>query len=168
MRDPFCWDGNDYSELSICPMMRRTLLAFASETVSKDMRTRATRRGYVFAAARIEIGEAYALGGPMKDQLRRWPYSDGDCSHTLHAALPWSPTDVPVPSAWRRCTVYREGCSKRKPFAAVISIRSRQCLGNARTCNRRRLSRRKPASAGGTRASRLHDVRNGRLTSRRE
>jgi hypothetical protein len=99
----------------------------------------------------------------------RWPeegsapemaYSDGDCSHTLHAALPWSPTDVPVPSARRRCTIYREGCYK---LQAVISIRPRQCLGNARTCNRRRLSRRKPASAGGTRARRMHDVRNVQL-----
>ena len=53
---------------------------------------------------------------------------------------------------------------KRKPFGAVISIRSHDCHGNARTCHRRRRSRRTPAAAGGTRASRMHSPRNMQLT----
>ena len=150
-------------------LMRRTLLAFASETASKDRRTRAARRGYVFAAASIEIGEAYALGGPRKDRLRRWLIPMAIARIRFMQRYRGRPrmSRCPQLGADARYIQKATGC-KRKPFAAVISIRSRQCLGNARTCSRRRLSRRKPASAGGTRASRLHDVRNGRLTSRRE
>jgi hypothetical protein len=143
-------------------LLRRTLLAFASETVSKDMRTTAARRGYVFA--RIEIGEAYALGGPMKDRLRRRliPIAIARISFMQRYRGRPRTSRRPQLGADARYIQKATGC-KRKPFGAVISIRSRQCLGNAlaRTCNRRRLSRRKPASAGGTRASRMHDVRNG-------
>jgi hypothetical protein len=152
-------------------LMRRTLLAFASETASKDRRTRAARRGYVFAAASIEIGEAYALGGPRKDRLRRLliPMAIARIRFMQRYRGRTRMSRCPQLGADARYIQKATGC-KRKPFGAVISIRSRQCLGNAlaRTCNRRRLSRRKPASTGGTCASRLHDVRNGRLTSRRE
>ena len=53
---------------------------------------------------------------------------------------------------------------KRKPFGAVTSIRS-QRLPRQRThvCHRRRLSRRKPAAAGGTRASRMDSTRKMQL-----
>jgi hypothetical protein len=75
-------------------LMRRTLLAFASETVSKDMRTRAARRGYVFAAASISRKHMRLVA--RERVAPEMAYSDGDCSHTLHAALPRSPTDVPA------------------------------------------------------------------------
>ncbi len=57
------------------------------------------------------------------------------------------------------CMCIATSC-KRKPFRAVISFRSHDYHGNARTCHRRRRSRRKPAAARGTCAARMHVIRN--------
>ena len=45
----------------------------------------------------------------------------------------------------------------------MTSIRSHDNRSNARTCHRRRRSRRKPAAACGRRASRMHGIRNMQL-----
>ena len=113
-------------------LMRRTLLAFASETASKHIRTRAMRRGYVFAAASIEIGEAYALGGPRKDRLRRWliPMAIARIRFVQRYRGRPRMSRCPQLGADARYIQKATGC-KRKPFGAVISIRSRHCFGNA-------------------------------------
>ena len=46
---------------------------------------------------------------------------------------------------------------------AATSIRSQRLPFDTRTCHRRRRSRRKPAAACGTRASRMHSTRNMKL-----
>ena len=80
--------------------------------------------------------------------------------------LPRSPTDVPSPCGQRGCRIHPEHCCKLQ--AAVIrglqprSDRS-DYNGSAHTCQRRRRSRRKPAAASGTRASRMHGIRNVQL-----
>ena len=80
--------------------------------------------------------------------------------------LPRSPTDVPSPCGQRRCRIHPEHCCKLQ--AAVIrglqprSDRSDYHV-SAHTCHRRRRSRRKPAAASGTRASRMHGIRNVQL-----
>ena len=77
--------------------------------------------------------------------------------------LPRSFTDVPAPSGQRRCRIYPEHCCKLHT-EAIRGLRPRSdrndCDGDARTCHRRRRSRRKPAAACGTRASRMHSTRN--------
>jgi hypothetical protein len=80
--------------------------------------------------------------------------------------LPRSPADVPSPCGQRRCRIHPQHCCKLQ--AAVIrglqprSDRS-EYHGSAHTCHRRRRSRRKPAAASGTRASRMHGIRNVQL-----
>jgi hypothetical protein len=80
--------------------------------------------------------------------------------------LPRSPTDVPAPCGQRRCRVHPEHCCKLQA-EAIRGLQPRSdrndCDGDARTCHRRRLSRRKPAAACGTRASRMHSTRNMQL-----
>jgi hypothetical protein len=79
---------------------------------------------------------------------------------------PRSPADVPSPCGQRRCRIHPQHCCKLQ--AAVIrglqprSDRSDH-HGDARTRHRRRRSRRKPAAASGSRASRMHGIRNVRL-----
>ena len=70
--------------------------------------------------------------------------------------LPRSPTDVPSPCGQRRCRIHPEHCCKLQA-EAIRGCESRldrsDNHGDARTCHRRRRSRRKPAAASGTRAS---------------
>ena len=77
--------------------------------------------------------------------------------------LPRSPTDVPSPCGQWRCRIHPEHCCKLQ--AAVIrGLQPRSDRSNyhvsAHTCHRRRRSRRKPAAACGTRASRMHLIMN--------
>ncbi len=152
-------------ELSNCP------LSYAQDTASLRIRDGQQGHAYESSAPRIRLrrrkhlAEAYALGGPMKDRLRRWLIP------MAIARIRFMQRYRGRPRTSRRSRVGRHarytekaatGC-KRKPFAAIISIRSRHCLGNARTCNRRRLSRRKPAAAGRHTSSRVHDVRDMQL-----
>ena len=75
--------------------------------------------------------------------------------------LPRSPTDVPSPCGQRRCRIHPEHCCKLQ--AAVIrglqprSDRSDYHV-SACTCHRRPRSRRKPATASGTRPSCMHVI----------
>jgi hypothetical protein len=82
------------------------------------------------------------------------------CDSTL---LPRSPTDIPAPSGRQTCRIYPDTCYKR-PAEAVRGGDLDQIarLPGQRThiCHRRRLCRRTPAAAGGTRASRMHGPRN--------
>jgi hypothetical protein len=77
--------------------------------------------------------------------------------------LPRSPTDVPSPCGQRRCRIHPEHCCKLQA-EAIRGCESRldrsDNHGDARTCHRRRRSRRKPAAASGTRASRMHFITN--------
>ncbi len=79
---------------------------------------------------------------------------------------PRSHTDVPSRCGQRRCRIHPEHCCKLQ--AAVIrglqprSDRSDYHV-SAHTCHRRRRSRPKPAAACGTRASRMHGIRNVQL-----
>ena len=77
--------------------------------------------------------------------------------------LPRSFTDVPAPSGQRRCRIHPEHCCKLHT-KAIRGLQPRSdrsdCDGDARTCHRRRRSRRKPAAACGTRASRMHVIMN--------
>ena len=60
---------------SICPppsLMRRALLAFGSESASEDRRTSKCGAPRIRRRSRQHLIESYALGGPMKDRLRRW------------------------------------------------------------------------------------------------
>ena len=89
--------------------------------------------------------------------------SGGTCDSTV---LPRSPTDVPAPSDLRRCRIHPEHCH-RLQAEAIRGLQPRSDRsdyhGDARTCHRRRRSRRKPAAACGRRASRLHGIRNVQL-----
>ncbi len=80
--------------------------------------------------------------------------------------LPRLFTDVPSPSGQRRCRIHPEHCCKLHT-EAIRGLQPRSdrndCDGDARTCHRRRRSRRKPAAACWTRASRMHSTRNMRL-----
>jgi hypothetical protein len=77
--------------------------------------------------------------------------------------LPRSPTDVPSLSGQRTCTMHPEHCCKLQA-EAIRGCESRldrsDYHGDARTCHRRRRSRRKPAAASGTRPSRMHCIMN--------
>ena len=106
------------------------------------------------------------------------PIAQSCCAHHIGGAnltsratcdspvLPRSPADVPSPCGQRRRRIHPQHCCKLQ--AAVIrglqprSDRS-EYHGSAHTCHRRRRSRRKPAAASGTRASRMHDIRNVQL-----
>ena len=89
--------------------------------------------------------------------------SRATCDSTV---LPWSPTDVPSPSGQQTCMIHPEHCFKLQA-EAVRGLQPRSDRndyhGNARTCHRRRRSRRKPAAASGTRGSRMHGIRNVQL-----
>ena len=84
--------------------------------------------------------------------------------------LPRSPADVPSPCGQRRCRIHPEHCCKLQA-EAIRGLQPRSdrndCDGDARTCHRRRRSRRKctrkPTAACGTRAFRMHSTRNMRL-----
>ena len=80
--------------------------------------------------------------------------------------LPRSHTDVPAPSDQRRCRIDSEHSCKLHT-KAIRGCQSRSDRsdnhGSARTCQLRRRSRRKPAAACGTRASRMHGIRNVQL-----
>jgi hypothetical protein len=80
--------------------------------------------------------------------------------------LPPSFTDVPAPSGQGRCRIHPEHCCKLHT-EAIRGLRPRSdrndCDGDARTCRRRRRSRRKPDAACGTRASRMHVTKNMQL-----
>jgi len=82
------------------------------------------------------------------------------------AVLPRSPTDLRTPPGQRRCRTHREHCY-RLQVEAIRGLQSRSDRsdyhGSARTCQRRRRSRRKPAAACGTRAYRMHIIRNMQL-----
>ena len=106
------------------------------------------------------------------------PIAQSCCAHHIGGAnltsratcdspvLPRSFTDVPAPSGQRRCRIHPEHCCKLHT-EAIRGLQPRSdrndCDGDARTCHRRRRSRRKPAAACGTRASRMHSTRNVRL-----
>ena len=81
--------------------------------------------------------------------------------------LPRSFTDVPAPSGQRRCRIHPEHCCKLHTTKAIRGLQPRSdrsdCDDDARTRHRRRRSRRKPAAACGTRASRMHSARSMRL-----
>ena len=91
------------------------------------------------------------------------------CRAALHVPrqlLPRSPTDIPAPSGQRRRRTYPDNCYKRQAEAVRggdLDQIARLRWQHARTCHRRRLSRRKPAAAGGTRASRMHSPRKMQL-----
>ncbi len=76
--------------------------------------------------------------------------------------LPQSPTDVPSPCGQRRRRIYPDN-SYRLQADAIRGLQPRSDLsdyhGHARTCHRRRRSRRKPAAACGMRASRMLVIR---------
>ena len=79
---------------------------------------------------------------------------------------PRSPADVPSPCAQRRCRIHPQHCCKLQ--AAVIRglqprSNRRDYHVSAHTCHRRRRSGPKPAAASGTRASRMHGIRNVQL-----
>ena len=80
--------------------------------------------------------------------------------------LPRSPTDDPAPSAQRRCVIYPGNCYKRQAEAVRggdLDQIARLPRQRTHICHRRRLSRRTPAAAGGTRASRMHSTRKMQL-----
>ena len=80
--------------------------------------------------------------------------------------LPRSFTDVPAPAGQLTCRIHPEHCCKLQA-EAIRGLQPRSdrsdCDGDARTCHRRRRSRREPAAACGTRASRMHSTRNMQL-----
>jgi hypothetical protein len=84
--------------------------------------------------------------------------------------LPRSFADVPAPAGQLTCRIHPEHCCKLLA-EAIRGLQPRSdrndCDGDARTCHRRRRSRRKctrkPAAACGTRAFRMHSTRNMRL-----
>ena len=91
--------------------------------------------------------------------------SRATCDSTV---LPRSPTDGPAPSAQRRCVpvIYPGNCYKRQAEAfrgGDLDQIARLRRQRAHICHRRRLSRRKPAAAGGTRASRMDSTRKMQL-----
>ncbi len=86
--------------------------------------------------------------------------------HVTRQLLPRSPTDIPAPSGQRRCTTYPDTCYKRQAEAVRggdLDQIARLPRQRTHTCHRRRLSRRKPAAAGGTRASRMNSPRKMQL-----
>ena len=79
--------------------------------------------------------------------------------------LPRSPTDVPAPSGQRRRRIYPNNCYKR---AEAVRGGDRDQIARlpwqrTHICHRRRLSRRTPAAASGTRASHMHSTRKMQL-----
>ena len=52
--------------------MRRALLAFGSESASEDRHASKCSASRIRRRSRQHLIESYALGGPMKDRLRRW------------------------------------------------------------------------------------------------
>ena len=80
--------------------------------------------------------------------------------------LPRSPTDVPAPSGRQTCRIYPDNCYERQAEAVRggdLDQIARLPWQRTHICHRRRLSRRTPAAAGGTRASRMHSPRNMQL-----
>ena len=104
---------------------------------SKSSASRIRRR------SRTHLAGAYALDGPMQDRLWRWPI------RIVIARIPRGTHDRTDETGAGRVCANTPGAllqaAKRKPFGAVISIRSHH-HGSARTCHRRRRSRRKPAA----------------------
>jgi hypothetical protein len=100
---------------------------------------------------------------PLPSLLRTLHIGGANLKTCDSRVLPRSPTDVPSPSGQRKCRIRPEHCCKLQ--AEVIrglqprSDRS-DYHGDARTCHRRRRSRRKPAAASGTRPSRMHFITN--------
>jgi hypothetical protein len=89
--------------------------------------------------------------------------SRATCDSTV---LPRSPTDIPAPSGRQTCVIYPDTCYKRQAEAVRggdLDQIARLPRQRTHTCHRRRLSRRTPAAAGGTRASRMHSPRNMQL-----
>ncbi len=86
------------------------------------------------------------------------------CDSTV---LPRSPTDAPSPSGQQRCRIHPDHCHTLQA-AAIRRLQPRadrsDYHGDARMDHRRRRSRRKPAAACGTRASRMHVIRNMQLS----
>ena len=52
--------------------MRRALLAFGSKSASEDRHASKCSASRIRRRSRQHLIESYALGGPMKDRLRRW------------------------------------------------------------------------------------------------
>ena len=106
------------------------------------------------------------------------PIAQSCCAHHIGGAnltsratrdlpvSPRSPSDVPSPCGQRRCRIHPEHCCKLQAEAIrrVRGCESRSDRSDyhvsARTCHRRRRSRRKPAAASGTRPSRMHFIMN--------
>jgi hypothetical protein len=148
-------------------LMRRTLLAFASKTGSKDMRTKAARRGYVFAAASISRKHMRSVARGRigsGDGLFRWRLlAYGSCSATVVAhGCPGALGSADIRDIPRRllqaASRSRSGRWPRSDRAIAWVTHAHATGGGFPDA----------IAAGGTRASRMHDVRNGRLTSRPE
>jgi len=83
--------------------------------------------------------------------------------HVTRQLLPRSPTELPAPSGQRRRRTYPDNCYKRQAEAVRggdLDQIARLPRQRTHICHRRRLSRRTPAAAGGTRASHMHSTWN--------
>ncbi len=86
--------------------------------------------------------------------------------HVTRQLLPRSPTVIPAPSGQRRRRKYPDNCYKRQAEAVRggdLDQIARLPRQRTHICHRRRLSRRTPAAAGGTRAFRMHSTRKMQL-----